>query len=114
MCHLLILEIFLISEILKIVKLLLSKHKDLVDQKDARGKTALHLVAMNNFPIIIDDLVDAKSRVRYLKDDIGVTALHIAAFKGHIDVMKKLLERYPEICGIYEMMGIEIYYMTLP
>lgn len=86
----------------EIVKLLLKDYKDLVDQKDDGGKTALHLVASNNLPMIVDDLVAAKSGVGYLEDNYGLTALHIAAHAGNIDVMVKLLEHYPDLWNNHE------------
>ena len=92
----------------KVVELLL-KHGANVNITDGHGNTALHhaiercsyqsskyseiLVASSDAKSVIDVLLDNKADVNFLNDE-GETPLCIAARKGFVDIVRKMLQVY--------------------
>ncbi|CAF1239628.1 unnamed protein product [Didymodactylos carnosus] len=67
------------------------KHKYLLNQRDEFGRTLLYLAARNGFYNICDFLLKSGCNVNEIQKD-GSTALHAAAFYGHLLIVELLLE----------------------
>lgn len=88
------------------MKLLLEKNKDLVKEANNYGETAFHYVAFYDLYTIVEDLVDVDKSAGYLADWIfGRTPLHVAAKEGNVNVMKKLVEYFPDTWEIVDGSG---------
>lgn len=68
------------------------KNPDAVDRRDHTGRTPLHLSAQCSTPEVLKCLVDNDARIVSRLVD-GMTALHIAAARGNVDMVTILLER---------------------
>lgn len=73
------------------LKELLSKNPQLLNLKNVRGSTPLHLAAINPDPSAIEALLAAGAEVNGA-DDEGFTPLHMAAFHRQADYALLLLE----------------------
>lgn len=101
-------------DISECVKLLLENNKNLVKEVDNYGWTAFHYVACNDLYTIVEDLVNADKSAGYVADkEYKRTALHLAAYKGNIRVMKKLLEYYPDTWDILDGKDQNILHMAV-
>lgn len=56
------------------------------------GISPLHVAVINNFPNIVDLLVQAKSHVNATDATTGATPLHLAALYGRVDIAKILIK----------------------
>ena len=72
------------------VKLILSESWDYMAQKDSKGRTPLHLAAMNGDLEIVERLVDGGAEIG-ARDSIGFTALHYAIENCNWDVQNYLV-----------------------
>lgn len=63
-----------------------------VDRRDHAGRTPLHLAAQCSTPEVVKSLVDNGARIVSRLVD-GMTALHIAAARGNVDMVITLLEK---------------------
>jgi len=69
-------------------------HASVLDAPDAKGRTALHLAALNGHQSLVTALVASSSfSAEDARDHKGMTALHCAALKGHVQVAEALLWR---------------------
>ncbi|KAK1400891.1 hypothetical protein POM88_000496 [Heracleum sosnowskyi] len=103
-----------VLNISEFVKLLLDKNKDLLKVPDEYEWTAFHYVAYNNLHTIVDDLVGEDKFVAYLPDKKDKrTTLHVAACKGNICVMKKLVEYFPDCWEIVDGKGQNILHIAV-
>lgn len=66
-----------------------------IDRRDHTGRTPLHLAAQCSTPEILKCLVDHGARIVARLVD-GMTALHIAAARGSVEMVSTLLERSEE------------------
>lgn len=73
------------------LKALLAKDPQLLNVKNIRGSTPLHLAAINPDPSVIEVLLGAGADVNVADDD-GFTPLHMAAFHRQADYALLLLE----------------------
>lgn len=73
------------------LKALLAKEPTLLNVKNVRGSTPLHLAAINPDPSVIDVLLAAGADVN-VADEEGFTPLHMAAFHRQADYALLLLE----------------------
>jgi ankyrin repeat protein len=73
------------------VRALLDKEPALLNVRNVRGSTPLHLAAINPDPTVMDVLLAAGAEVN-LADDEGFTPLHMAAFHRQADYALLLLE----------------------
>ncbi|KAL8927248.1 MAG: hypothetical protein Q9208_002424 [Pyrenodesmia sp. 3 TL-2023] len=71
------------------------KNPNDVDRRDHTGRTPLHLAAQCSTPDVLYCLVENNARVVARLVD-GMTALHIAAARGNVDMVTTLLERSEE------------------
>ena len=79
------------------IKLILDKNKDLIKVQDNYGWTVFHYVTYNDLYTTIEVLAGAGKSVAYLSDYCNNrTALHVAAYKGNIRVIEKLVEYFPD------------------
>lgn len=79
------------------MKLLLEKNNDLIKIADNNGWTAFHYAANNNLYTLVGDLLNVDKSVAYLGDKkYKRTAIHVAAYKGHISVLSELLKYLPD------------------
>ncbi|KAK1401288.1 hypothetical protein POM88_000893 [Heracleum sosnowskyi] len=98
------------------VKVLLNKNKALTKVVDNYGWTAYHYVAYNNLDTIVEALVGdgADKSVAYLQDnEYKRTALHVAACKGNLRVLKKLIEYFPDSWEIEDGSGRNIFHIAV-
>lgn len=63
-----------------------------VDRRDHTGRTPLHLAAMCSTPEILQTLIEHGARIVSRLYN-GMTALHIAAHRGELQMVKDLLEK---------------------
>lgn len=96
------------------LKVLLDRNKDLVKVADMYGWTAFHYVAYYNFDTLVEGLVRADRWVAYLADkEYKRTALHVAAYKGSVRVMKELLKYFPDLVDILDMSGRNVLHIAV-
>jgi len=76
------------------LKLLLQHHAaaDDVDRRDASGRTALHLAAINGQTTIVEALLGAKADIN-AQDNKNKTPLFLAAWAGQVGVVQLLLKK---------------------
>ncbi|KAK3433989.1 hypothetical protein EUGRSUZ_D01270 [Eucalyptus grandis] len=78
-----------------------AKRPELIREKDNnRGWTPLHYVAHFGKVDAVQLLLQHDTSVAYELDKEGDSALHIAAFQGHINVIDKLVTSYPDAWDI--------------
>ncbi|WOH16483.1 hypothetical protein DCAR_0936038 [Daucus carota subsp. sativus] len=95
------------------VKLLLERNKALIKVPDKHGWTVFHYVALNDLHAIVEDLVRVDKSVGYLVALFERTPLHVAAYEGNVNVMKKLLEYYPDTLDIVDSRGQNILHIAI-
>ncbi|KAL1804301.1 hypothetical protein ACET3Z_032948 [Daucus carota] len=96
------------------VKLLTDKHRDLIHRRDDNGWTVFHYVACNDLYTIVENLVGKDKSVGYLRDNkYKRTALHVAAYKGNVRVMEKLLQYYPSCWDMVDKNGQNIMHIAV-
>uniref|UniRef100_A0A0E0MD68 PGG domain-containing protein n=1 Tax=Oryza punctata TaxID=4537 RepID=A0A0E0MD68_ORYPU len=82
---------------LEMVHLLLQWKPELASQVDCNGSTPLHFAASNgNHRIVRAILATAPPDTVYMKDLDGISALHVAARLGHVDIVKQLFGICPD------------------
>ncbi|KAK2969268.1 hypothetical protein RJ640_021987 [Escallonia rubra] len=78
----------------------------LVKETDLHGWTPLHFAARFGYASIVSQLLKADKSLGYIADnDAKNTALHIAASRGHIDVMGEFFEHCPDCCEMVNARG---------
>ena len=75
------------------VRDLLEKHKANVNYVSDKGFTALYAASHENHPVVIDVLVAAGARLDWRHAVCGLTALHSASQKGHLQAVASLVVR---------------------
>ncbi|XP_017242440.2 protein ACCELERATED CELL DEATH 6-like isoform X1 [Daucus carota subsp. sativus] len=76
---------------------LLENNNDLINVAENNGWTAFHYVAHNDLVRSAKYLLSVNKSVAYLPDKIlKRTALHVAAYKGKLEVMKEILNILPD------------------
>lgn len=67
---------------------------------DSHGWTPFHIAAEKNDPEMVEALFtnqqDDPSKLLMVRNELGDTPFHIAAYNGHAKVLAKLIEKYPE------------------
>ncbi|GFR24112.1 ankyrin-3 [Trichonephila clavata] len=81
-----------------IIEYLITEVKMYVDDKDAFGKTSLHIASENGWTEGVQTLVKYKASIT-LKDFFGFSALHLAILKNNFDVALILLEMESNVDG---------------
>lgn len=71
------------------------KNPESIDRRDHTGRTPLHLAAQCSTPEILECLIDHGARIVARLVD-GMTALHIAAARGSVEMVNTLLEQSEE------------------
>ena len=71
------------------------RNPESVDRRDHTGRTPLHIAAQCSTPEILECLVDHGARIVARLVD-GMTALHIAAARGSVEMVNTLLEQSEE------------------
>lgn len=81
----------------EVVKLFLENNNiSLAYERDTQGMTALHISDERDIQDIhISDEQDIQ----------GMSALHISAMKGHCDVMRAIIEKFPYTCELLDNRG---------
>jgi len=74
----------------------LKNKKDVLDQKNSCGNTALHLAADQGQQAVITLLCEAKADVNVTNQN-GDTAAILAVFAGHLDCLKALYDADPRV-----------------
>ncbi|KAL6274221.1 hypothetical protein ACE6H2_024913 [Prunus campanulata] len=84
-------------------KEILNKKKDFAIVADEKGWTPLHYAAFYGRASIVTQLLEADKCSAYMGDEADKkTALHIAASKGHVNVMKQLISYCPDCCEVVD------------
>ena len=90
----------------------------LTKELDKNGWSPLHFAAyVGCHPTIVRQLLDeCDSSVVHLgvKDHGNKTALHIAASRGHVDVVKELVSRFPDCCEKVDDEGNNVLHLIMP
>ncbi|CAL8150494.1 unnamed protein product [Prunus armeniaca] len=91
---------------IKTLKLMIRKNGDAIKEADAIGWTPLHYAALKG-NLEATKLLLEKDDVSasYMLDKSGMSALHVAAFAGHKEVMEELIRRHPDICDLVNHKG---------
>ncbi|KAL0014350.1 hypothetical protein SO802_001419 [Lithocarpus litseifolius] len=78
------------------VRKMLDKFPNAIMKADDFGWTPLHYAAyFGNFEVVKLFLENNNIAVAYKQDTQGMSALHISAMKGHCDVMRAIIEKFP-------------------
>ncbi|KAL6274219.1 hypothetical protein ACE6H2_024911 [Prunus campanulata] len=84
-------------------KEILEKKEDLAIEADEQGWTPLHYAALSGCTSIVKQLLQAHRSSAYIVDKADKkTALHIAASRGHLGVMKELISHCPDCCELVD------------
>ncbi|CAG7929452.1 unnamed protein product [Penicillium olsonii] len=82
----------IVADDLKAVQACLDEEESNPDRRDYTGRTPLQLACMSSTPEIVQTLVDRGARMIPRMAD-GKTALHIAASRGNVEIVRILLTR---------------------
>lgn len=98
-------------------KKILEWKPDLSEELDEKGWSPLHLAAyVGCRPEIVRQLLEkCKPRLVYqgLKSYGNRTALHIAAGRGHVDMVKELASRFPDCCEKVDDNGNNVLHLIM-
>uniref|UniRef100_A0A0D9XPR3 PGG domain-containing protein n=1 Tax=Leersia perrieri TaxID=77586 RepID=A0A0D9XPR3_9ORYZ len=83
------------------VCLLLQWRKELACQADDSGSTPLHFAASDgNLPVVKAIIRYAPLSTVYMKDSKGLSALHVAARMGHVDIVEEMTGAFPDVAEL--------------
>ncbi|XP_062086574.1 protein ACCELERATED CELL DEATH 6-like [Humulus lupulus] len=85
-----------------VTKLLEKCNAEFLEEKDKRGRTALHYAAYVGNSKVVELFLKHNRSIAYIKDDNGMSAMHISAMKGHIDVINELVKHCPDVCELLD------------
>ncbi|MCJ1312534.1 hypothetical protein MMC25_006208 [Agyrium rufum] len=77
---------------LEYVQMWCDSEECVIDRRDHTGRTPLHLAVQSSSPEIVQCLIDHGARITARVID-GYTALHMAAARGEVEMVKSLLEK---------------------
>lgn len=92
------------------IKRLLPQNAGLLDARDEKGRTPLHLAALNGHKDAVLLLIEKGAEVNLKSLPEQRTALHFAAWKGHTDVVRLLLEKGAKIDALESDGETPLYY----
>jgi len=101
----LLLLVLLVSET---ARKLLEKEKTLTKTTDENGWSPLHYAAYYSIlpTRIVEVLLECDASAAYIAEtEKKRTALHIAAIRGYVDVMKEIVSRCPACCELVDNRG---------
>ena len=81
------------SNHLNLCEILLNRHNFNMHVTDSNGWTAIHYSVVNGSYKLVTYFADMGADI-YLKDNLGQNCLHIAAFSGHLNLCRTLLDKY--------------------
>ncbi|KAM7461958.1 hypothetical protein LguiA_030079 [Lonicera macranthoides] len=88
--------------------------KTMVKETDLNGRTPLHYAAYFGFSSIASQLLCLEPSTAYIvSKDYSETALHIAAIRGHISVMKEILLACPDSCSMVDIYGLNMLHLAI-
>ncbi|KAM7466008.1 hypothetical protein LguiB_013570 [Lonicera macranthoides] len=88
--------------------------KTMVKETDSNGRTPLHYAAYFGFSSIASQLLCLEPSTAYIvAKDYSETALHIAAIRGHISVMKEILLACPDSCSMVDIYGRNMLHLAI-
>lgn len=74
-----------------------SRHPDAVSETDKFGLTPVHYAAYYGCEGIFDLLLEAGDSIAYKRNNLeGMSAVHIAARNGCVQIVRKLIENFPD------------------
>ncbi|KAH0986383.1 hypothetical protein GBA52_013560 [Prunus armeniaca] len=89
-----------------VVEILVSKNSDLIKEVDAIGWTPLHYAAFTGNVEATQLLMESDSSASYIMDlSSKMSALHVAAYAGHTEVMEELIRYQPDTCDLLNSKG---------
>jgi ankyrin repeat protein len=88
-------------------KKLLEKEKTLTKTTDENGWSPLHYAAYYSIlpTRIVRVLLECDASAAYIAETEKRTALHIAAIRGHVGIMKEIVSRCPDCCELVDNRG---------
>ncbi|KAL6342510.1 hypothetical protein AAG906_012109 [Vitis piasezkii] len=103
-------------------KKILEWKSDLTKELDQNGWSPLHFAAyVGCNPTIVMQLLEKSNEHQYVvylgvkDDEIGNrTALHIAARRGHVDLVKVLVSHFPDCCEKVDDKGNNVLHLIMP
>lgn len=76
--------------------MLLEWDKNLATCQDSSRKSPLHYLGSMTDAAITDKILDSDDPPVYLKDSDGWLPIHVAASRGRLDIITKLVEKFPD------------------
>ncbi|KAM7510712.1 hypothetical protein LguiB_009587 [Lonicera macranthoides] len=93
---------------------LLEWKETIVREKDSNGQMPLHYAAYFGFSSITCQLLHVDPSTAYVTNkDYSETALHIAAIRGHVAVMKEILLTRPDFCSMVNNHGRNVLHLAI-
>ncbi|KAM7507403.1 hypothetical protein LguiA_017856 [Lonicera macranthoides] len=93
---------------------LLEWKETIVRETDSNGQTPLHYAAYFGFSSIACQLLHVDPSTAYVANKYySETALHIAAIRGHVVVMKEILLACPDCCSMVNIHGRNMLHLAI-
>ncbi|KAM7507404.1 hypothetical protein LguiA_017857 [Lonicera macranthoides] len=103
-----------ITRIMQIIQEFDMWKETIVREKDSNGQMPLHYAAYFGFSSIACQLLHVDPSTAYVANkDYSETALHIAAIRGHVAVMKEILLTRPDFCSMVNNHGRNMLHLAI-
>ncbi|GLJ34649.1 hypothetical protein SUGI_0696920 [Cryptomeria japonica] len=86
--------------------------RQLIQERDEYGNTALHIAVGSNYKDIIKKLIDFEPKLCYWVNDSQETPLCVAAKLGHLEAVKKLIKKRPDAVEIRNSCGMNVLHLA--
>ncbi|KAI4357547.1 hypothetical protein L6164_001487 [Bauhinia variegata] len=90
-----------------------SSVSDLMSLQNDAGETALYIAADNNLQEVVSYLLKLSDlEVLKIRSKSDMNPFHIAAKRGHLDIVKEFLSKWPEVCKLCDSSNTSPLYLA--
>ena len=98
--------------VLGVLESVLSRHPELIKEKDSKGMTPLSYAASIGYLEGVRYLLEKCADYTYESDQNGFFPIHIASSRGHIEVIKEIILRCPDSIELLDHQGQNILHVA--